>query len=33
MNSGILYNIAESIDFEQLPVLWKDIDFNCFFRE
>ena len=30
MNSSILYNIAESIDFEQLPVLWKDIDFNQF---
>ncbi len=30
MNSGILYNIAGHIDFEQLPVLWKDIDFNKF---
>ena len=30
MNSSILYNIAENIDFEQLPVLWKDIDFNRF---
>ena len=30
MNSSILYNIAEYIDFEQLPVLWKDIDFNRF---
>ncbi len=30
MEGSILYNIAESIDFEQLPVLWKDIDFNKF---
>jgi len=30
MNSSILYNIADNIDFEQLPVLWKDIDFNRF---
>jgi len=30
MNSSILYNIAGNIDFEQLPVLWKDIDFNKF---
>ncbi len=30
MNSSILYNIAENIDFETLPVLWKDIDFNKF---
>jgi len=30
MNSSILYNIAENTDFEQLPVLWKDIDFNKF---
>ena len=30
MTSSILYNIAENIDFEQLPVLWKDIDFNKF---
>ncbi|RLD55926.1 MAG: restriction endonuclease subunit R, partial [Bacteroidetes bacterium] len=30
MNSSTLYNIAENIDFEQLPVLWKDIDFNKF---
>jgi type III restriction enzyme len=30
MEGSILYNIAENIDFEQLPVLWKDIDFNKF---
>ena len=30
MEGSILYNIAENIDFEQLPVLWKDIDFNTF---
>ncbi len=30
MEGSILYNIAENIDFEQLPVLWKDIDFNRF---
>ena len=30
MAGSILYNIADNIDFEQLPVLWKDIDFNKF---
>lgn len=30
MNSSILYNIAGIIDFDALPVLWKDIDFNQF---
>ncbi|MEA3450971.1 MAG: DEAD/DEAH box helicase family protein, partial [Bacteroidota bacterium] len=30
MNSSILYNIVKNIDFEALPVLWKDIDFNKF---
>jgi hypothetical protein len=30
MNNSILYNIAGNINFEQLPVLWKDIDFNKF---
>ncbi|MBL7109396.1 MAG: DEAD/DEAH box helicase family protein [Candidatus Marinimicrobia bacterium] len=30
MNSSILYHIAKNIDFEALPVLWKDIDFNKF---
>lgn len=30
MEGSILYNIAENIDFETLPVLWKDIDFNKF---
>jgi len=30
MAGGILQGIAENIDFEQLPILWKDIDFNKF---
>jgi len=30
MKDSILYNISDNIDFEQLPVLWKDIDFNKF---
>ena len=30
MNSSFLYKIAENIDFEQIPVLWKDINFKQF---
>jgi len=30
MAENILYSIAENMDFEQVPVLWKDIDFNKF---
>ncbi len=30
MIGNILFNIAGDIDFEQLPILWRDIDFNRF---
>ena len=30
MKGLILQNIAESIDFERLPLLWRDIDFVRF---
>ena len=30
MSRYILHDIAENIDFEQLPILWRDIDFNRF---
>ncbi len=30
MESSILYNIIDSFDIEQIPTVWKNIDFNTF---
>ena len=30
MESSILYNIADTIDIEQIPTVWKNIDFTTF---
>ena len=30
MEKSVLYNIMEDLDFEQLPFIWKNIDFKTF---
>ena len=30
MESSILYSITDSFDVEQIPTVWKNIDFNTF---
>ena len=30
MESSVLYSIIDSFDVEQIPTVWKNIDFNTF---
>lgn len=30
MESSVLYSITDSFDVEQIPTVWKNIDFNTF---
>ena len=30
MEASVLYNIMAGLDFEQIPLIWKNIDFNTF---
>ena len=30
MESSVLYSITDSFDVEQIPTVWKNIDFNIF---
>ena len=30
MESSVLYSITDSFDLEQIPTVWKNIDFNTF---